>query len=54
MAGAQKTCTDSSVLAILFSIVAALTFTIKSLHSNPVYKDTEGSIESVRINEMSS
>ena len=49
----KKTCTDSSVLAILFSVVAALTFTIKSLHSNPVYKDTDGAIESVRINEMS-
>ena len=49
----KKTYTDSSVLAILFSVVAALTFTIKSLHSNPVYKDTDGAIESVRINEMS-
>ena len=49
----KKTCTDSSVLAILFSVVAALTFAIKSLHSNPVYKDTDEDIESVRINEMS-
>ena len=32
----KKTCTDPSVLAISFGVVAALTFTIKSLQSNPV------------------
>ena len=50
----KKTCTDPSVLASLFRVVAALTFTIKSLQSNPVYKVTEGAMGSVHINEMSS
>ena len=32
----KKTCTDPSVIAISFGVVAALTFIIKSLQLNPV------------------